>query len=144
MYLIFLAKIDCWKKSFRRKSAKFCQNDFTSLLFPPAMLIFRRTLWCTKHVGKINLCYFVPFRRQWREHYLKTRNKLNKIWGKNMKICPKNTHKMKTSFWCWKSETAKEKWKTRFFDCLAESPQRLFCSFIVRVYVFNGGLLYFL
>ena len=103
----------------------------TSLLFPPVMLIFRRVLWCANNVEKIIVCCFVPFRRQWRGHYLKTRNKLNQIPGKNTKIWPKKLRpRWQTSFWCWKSETAKEKRNTRFFACLAEMSK----TFILQFY----------
>ena len=67
-----------------------------------------------ENVVKINLCCFVPFWRQWRGHYLKTRNQLNKIWGKNMKICQKNMPSMKNVFLMLKAEMAKESRKTPF------------------------------
>ena len=114
---------------FRPKSAKLCQNYFTSLLLPLAMLIFRRVLWCAKNVEKISLCCFVPFRRQRRGHYLKARNKLIKY---EVRIWKFANNLWKTYVWSWKSETAKETRKTQFFACLAEmSKTFIFLHFLL-------------
>ena len=81
-----------------------------------------------ENVVKINLCCFVLFWRQWRGHYLKTRNQLNKIWGKNMKICQKIRHRWKTYFWCWKRKWQKKAERHHFRLSIAEFILQFYCE----------------
>ena len=101
------------------------QNNGRSLLFPSAMLISCRVLCCAKTWEKINVCCFLPFKRQWRGYCLNRRNRQERKWKK----CPKNTPKLKNWFLELKVGIGKRKRKYVIFACLAEMSKTFTLQF---------------